>query len=225
MAQAMLRGRLFRLALCCAALASFAAHAVGNRIADPATGCATSNPYPEGPDGSESIRWNGACQDGLLSGYGTLVWYRDGAETERNEGMFWSGELHGPATTSYPDGTRILGTYNVGQRNGQFMSFRPDGGHTDSEFSAGRLISEHAVAAPQSYSPGSPVTQLRAAARAFEPDPMFETIIISSAGVSNGYTAPASRPVQYAYAGTPDVQPVYTAHPAQSYNAPAYAEK
>lgn len=203
------------LALCAVTLLFPAfGKAAGTLVRDPATGCATSNPYPEGPEGSESISWNGACQGGLLSGYGTLVWYRSGVETERNEGMFWSGEMHGPASTIYPDGTRILGTYNTGQRNGQFMTYRPDGGHAVAEFQDGRLIAEYVGAAPQSIvrpaMTRQPDAPLRAAARAFEPDPIFETIIISSKGVTASLPAPVERPYKVAYAGWSD-SPVYTA--------------
>lgn len=204
------------LLLCSALIVPASGEAAGALVRDPVTGCATSNPYPEGPEGSESIRWNGACQDGLLSGYGTLVWYRGNAETERNEGMFWAGEMHGPASTAYPDGTRILGTYNTGQRNGQFMTFRPDGSHVVSEFQDGRLIAEHAVAAPQSalqQAPpmmAQPAMALQTAVRAFEPDPVFQTIIISGNGVTTGPGTALPRPVQIAHAGQAD-SPRYAA--------------
>lgn len=126
----------------------------GNVIHDRVSGCGTSNPFPT--DG-ESIRWYGACQDGLLSGHGTLIWYQNGQETQRNEGTFWAGEMHGPITTTYPDRTQLIGTYQAGMRNGQFMTFRTDGSHTLSIFDRGQLISERQVGAslqsPQFQSP------------------------------------------------------------------------
>lgn len=68
-------------------------------ITDPASNCATSNPFPKG---NERITWTGGCRNGLLDGQGVLTWYRDDAMTERNEGTFRAGELHGEATTTFP---------------------------------------------------------------------------------------------------------------------------
>ncbi|MCC7045430.1 MAG: hypothetical protein IT562_01835 [Alphaproteobacteria bacterium] len=90
-------------------------------VKDPQSGCATSNPFP---NPNESIRWFGNCRDGKLDGRGTLVWYRDGAETERNEGSFKDGELDGYAVTKYPEGYVVHGQYSKGQRHGAFMTIR-----------------------------------------------------------------------------------------------------
>lgn len=90
-------------------------------VKDAQSGCATSNPFP---NPNESIRWFGNCQDGRLDGRGTLVWYRDGAETERNEGSFKDGELDGYAVTKYPEGYVVHGQYRKGQRHGAFMTVR-----------------------------------------------------------------------------------------------------
>jgi hypothetical protein len=90
-------------------------------VKDPQSGCATTNPFP---NPNESIRWFGNCRDGKLDGRGTLVWFRDGAETERNEGNFKDGELDGYAVTKYPEGYVVHGQYRQGQRHGQFMTIR-----------------------------------------------------------------------------------------------------
>ncbi len=137
-----LLGQLFLFSVVAAFWAPAAG--AGNVIRDRVSGCGTSNPFPS--DG-ESIRWYGACQDGLLSGHGTLIWYQNGQETQRNEGTFWAGEMHGPITTTYPDRTQLIGTYQAGMRNGQFMTFRTDGSHTVSIFDRGQLISERQVGA------------------------------------------------------------------------------
>lgn len=94
-------------------------------VKDAQSGCATSNPFP---NPNESIRWFGNCRDGKLDGRGTLVWYRDGNETERNEGTFKDGEMDGYVVTTYPEGYVVHGQYAKGQRHGQFMTIR---GSTD----------------------------------------------------------------------------------------------
>ena len=184
----------------------------GNVIRDRVTGCGTSNPFPaEG----ESIRWYGSCQDGLLSGHGTLIWYQNGQETQRNEGTFWAGEMHGPITTTYPDRTQLIGTYQAGTRNGQFMTFRTDGSHTVSIFDRGQLISERLVSAtgqlppqtaPQPATTGSrqpaapPLARPTAAIADRTATPpnwrdsfaggsglAQDTVVISGSGIENGY--------------------------------------
>lgn len=167
-----LLGQLFLFTL--VATFSVPVAGAGNIIRDRVSGCGTSNPFPS--DG-ESIRWYGACQDGLLSGHGTLIWYQNGQETQRNDGTFWAGEMHGPITTTYPDRTQLVGTYQAGMRNGQFMTFRTDGSHTVSIFDRGQLISERQVSAsfqsPQFQSPRQTGTARSTpfTARASAPDP------------------------------------------------------
>ena len=65
-----------------------------------------ANPFARA---DEEIRWFGACDDGRVSGQGTLVWYIEGIESERNEGAFRDGEFHGEVITTYPDGEVIVG--------------------------------------------------------------------------------------------------------------------
>lgn len=115
-------------------------------IVDAESNCGTSNPFPQ-PD--ERIRWYGACADGKLSGNGTLVWYRGQRETERNEGNFVAGELHGEAITTYPDGRYIVGNYVDGQRDGPFVIHVGDGQHLQAVYSAGRLESQEELSEQQ----------------------------------------------------------------------------
>ncbi len=108
-------------------------------IKDPGNGCATSNPFP---NPNESIRWFGSCRDGKLDGRGTLTWYRDGAETERNEGTFKDGELDGFATTRALEGYVVYGQYKRGIRHGQFMTVRNTGDHIKATYLNGQLVSQ-----------------------------------------------------------------------------------
>ncbi|MCW5730870.1 MAG: hypothetical protein KIT20_08945 [Alphaproteobacteria bacterium] len=110
-----------------------------SRIVDPETQCATSNPFPV--DG-ETIRWNGACRDGLLEGPGVLTWFRNGRVHERDEGTFRRGELHGDATITFADGSTIFGNYTDGRRNGEFVIVRADNSYVRAVYQMDRLVSE-----------------------------------------------------------------------------------
>ena len=108
-------------------------------IVDGVSGCATSNPQPTA---GETIRWFGSCGNGKLSGQGTLIWYRDGREVERNEGGFRGGELHGEVVTTFDDGGYIVGEYIGGQRNGNFLIRRPDGSYLHTIYEDGKLSAQ-----------------------------------------------------------------------------------
>jgi hypothetical protein len=108
-------------------------------IADPVSNCATSNPFARA---DEEIRWFGACGDGRVSGQGTLVWYIEGIESERNEGTFRGGEFHGEVITTYPDGEVIVGSYTDGVREGDFTVISMTGIHIRATFRGGELTSE-----------------------------------------------------------------------------------
>jgi hypothetical protein len=129
----------------------------GKWIVDEQTGCATSNPSPTL---GESVRWYGLCRDGRLHGHGTLIWYRDGVETGRNEGVFRDGLLDGDAVTSYPNGHVLIGQYRAGRRHGQFVAIMPDGAHIQASYADGKLqsqrkLSDAEVAAWQRRRPGA----------------------------------------------------------------------
>ncbi|MBL8707483.1 MAG: hypothetical protein JNM30_21715 [Rhodospirillales bacterium] len=108
-------------------------------VKDAKSGCATSNPYP---NPNETITWFGNCRDGKLDGRGTLVWYRDGKETERNEGAFKQGEMDGYAVTTYPEGYTVHGQYKQGQRHGQFMTVRASGEYVRATYYNGKLVDQ-----------------------------------------------------------------------------------
>ncbi|MGQ0676381.1 MAG: hypothetical protein ACT4N4_09915, partial [Rhodospirillales bacterium] len=108
-------------------------------VKDPQNGCATSNPFP---NPNESIRWSGGCAGGKLDGKGTLIWFRDGVETERNDGTFHQGEMDGYAVTRYADGNVVHGQYKEGQRHGSFMTVRSGGEHVSATYVEGRLLNQ-----------------------------------------------------------------------------------
>lgn len=115
-------------------------------IVDSSNGCGTSNPFPKP---NESISWKGGCRDGKLDGPGTLTWYRNNIETERDQGNFRGGELDGEAVISYPDGHAIIGTYRDGQRHGEFIVTKPNGQVTISQYEDGRFVSEKQLSASE----------------------------------------------------------------------------
>lgn len=143
----MYRARQLKFALIAAQIVSLAgltiplqrAAAADGLIVDAATGCATSNPFPRE---NERIRWNGACKDGLLQGRGTLIWFVDGLETERNTGFFQGGEMDGAAVTEFSNGGRIHGTYVAGVRDGIFYLERPDGAVVQAQYRNGEFENE-----------------------------------------------------------------------------------
>lgn len=115
-------------------------------VTDPQSNCSTSNPYPQG---QESIRWTGGCRDGLLDGAGILTWYRDGRWTERNEGTFRAGELHGSAITTFPDGSTIAGTYVDGKRHGEFILSRTNDTYSRAFYRNDQLVEERPLTREQ----------------------------------------------------------------------------
>jgi len=108
-------------------------------VKDAKSGCATSNPFP---NPNETITWFGNCSGGKLDGRGTLVWFRDGKETERNEGSFRQGEMDGYAVTTYPEGYTVHGQYKQGQRHGSFMTIRASGEYIRATYYDGKLVDQ-----------------------------------------------------------------------------------
>jgi hypothetical protein len=115
-------------------------------IRDAENGCGTSNPIPRP---GESIRWRGGCRDGLLDGPGALMWLQDGKVREQNEGTFVAGEVDGQATTSFPDGSMVVGTYARGVRHGEFLIRRANGDAIRAIFADGQLLSERQLNAAE----------------------------------------------------------------------------
>jgi hypothetical protein len=77
-------------------------------IEDTVAHCWAANPNPEG---GESISWSGGCEDGLLSGPGTLTWTQNGRVTGRDEGSFKEGRLTGHGRIISSDGTIYDGAF------------------------------------------------------------------------------------------------------------------
>lgn len=92
-----------------------------NWIKDPISGCWAADPAPEP---GESIAWSGACVEDLVSGEGTLTWYKDGHITGTDEGTFKAGELSGHARVTRADGSSYDGDF---PGNGTITL--PDGTH------------------------------------------------------------------------------------------------
>jgi DnaJ domain/MORN repeat len=92
-----------------------------NRIAgwsfDPQTGCAVWNPAPE-PD--ETVRWSGACQDGVATGPGVEQWFAGAELGDRLEVTYINGrDRIGSVIVTYPDGSKYIGSLNSnGNREG-----------------------------------------------------------------------------------------------------------
>jgi hypothetical protein len=73
---------------------------------------------------------------------GTLMWFQDGKIREKNEGTFAAGELEGQATTTFADGSMIIGHYSHGVRHGEFVIRRTSGSNVRALYAQGKLISE-----------------------------------------------------------------------------------
>ncbi len=94
-------------------------------IKDTASNCWAANPDPSP---GESIAWMGACEDGLVSGAGTLAWYLNGKLVGRDEGTFKNGELMGHGRISLSDGANFEGDFP-----GKGVLTLPNGQKVDAE--------------------------------------------------------------------------------------------
>ena len=77
-------------------------------IYDPHSKCWAGDPDPH--DG-ETIAWEGKCDGGLVSGFGTLTWYRGGRIDGRDIGTFAAGILSGRGKIIDGDGTVFEGEF------------------------------------------------------------------------------------------------------------------
>ena len=77
-------------------------------IEDKVVHCWAGNPHPQ--DG-EQIYWSGACENGLISGEGTLTWLQNGQITGRDIGTFKGGMLTGHGRITAVDGTSYEGEF------------------------------------------------------------------------------------------------------------------
>ena len=77
-------------------------------IRDPRSGCFAGNPFPAP---GESIQWTGGCENGLLSGEGTLTWYAGRRIVARDVGTFVGGILSGHGRIMSVDGWSFEGEF------------------------------------------------------------------------------------------------------------------
>lgn len=138
------------------------AAAKGRWIVDPVSRCATTSAFSTP---GESIRWYGECRDGKLHGRGTLIWYNGQIETERNEGTFQKGEMHGDVLTTFPDGRAVYGQYWTGVRHGYFLVMRADRQAVKATYKKGRLIARQQVSPTEALNWQTRWQQRQAAAR------------------------------------------------------------
>lgn len=80
------------------------------------------------PSPGETVKWSGACKDGLASGEGTETFYLNGKFAERRTGTFTSGSLNGHGVAAVADGTTYDGEWRYGARQGHGMLKLPNGG-------------------------------------------------------------------------------------------------
>ncbi len=175
-------------------------------LIDPANGCGTSNPIPRL---GETIRWRGGCREGLLDGAGTLMWFQDGKVREKNEGTFLEGELEGQATTTFADGSVIIGKYSRGTRHGEFVIRRNGGSNVRALYAQGKLISERELSDEE--------------LRAFR-DGKYRPAPIEAANAAVAQAAAAQPAPVYAPAPAPAYvpsAPIQVAQPAVQVAAPA----
>jgi hypothetical protein len=77
-------------------------------IKDAEKNCWAANPNPEP---GESVAWTGACENGLVSGEGTLTWSIRGKVVGRDQGTFKDGELSGHGSITQTGGASFEGDF------------------------------------------------------------------------------------------------------------------
>jgi hypothetical protein len=87
----------------------------GGWIFDTAAGCKVWNPHPQP---NETIRWSGACANGMAQGRGAAQWFRGNLPFESDEGEWREGRQAGYGTQVWPTG-RYDGELVDGEPNGR----------------------------------------------------------------------------------------------------------
>src|SRR5581483_3911880 len=87
----------------------------GSWIADQRTHCRVWQPAPQP---HASLRWSGACTNGLAQGPGMVEWVTDGKAVEVARGQWRDGKQTGPGVSTKINGERYEGEYRDGQANG-----------------------------------------------------------------------------------------------------------
>lgn len=86
-------------------------------IADQHTGCRVWNTFP---NDSDTISWDGPCENGFASGFGVVRWSKNiGGEYEVNEGEFRGGRLNGHAIITAGSDLRFEGEFRNHLPNGK----------------------------------------------------------------------------------------------------------
>jgi hypothetical protein len=93
-----------------------------NWLTDKISNCTT---YNSNPKVGETIRWYGACKNGLIEGYGRLEWYVDNKLTQLSIGEYSAGKVEGRVKMTTYIESRIQWEYD-----GYFVNDLYDGlGH------------------------------------------------------------------------------------------------
>jgi MORN repeat len=111
-----LAGRAAALATALALAVPVAAHSAetGGWILDASAGCKVWNPHPQP---NETMRWSGACANGMAQGRGAAQWFRGNLPFESDEGEWREGRQTGYGTQVWPTG-RYDGELADGEPNG-----------------------------------------------------------------------------------------------------------
>jgi MORN repeat len=86
----------------------------GAWILDTGAGCKVWNPHPQP---NETIRWTGACPNGMAQGHGAAQWFRGNLPFETDEGEWREGRQSGFGTQVWP----------TGRYDGELVDGEPDG--------------------------------------------------------------------------------------------------
>ena len=98
--------------------------AEGIWLTDPKTGCKI---WDQAPEPGESASWDGPCQDGLSTGTGTLLWFKDGKPNGSYVGERVGGKANGHGVNIWPNGQRYEGSWKDELFNGKGTYTWPDG--------------------------------------------------------------------------------------------------
>lgn len=86
----------------------------GDWMADVSVACRVWNPHPQP---NETVRWSGACVNGLAQGRGAAQWFRNDLPFEADEGEWRDGRQVGYGTQVWPSG----------RYDGELIDSQPDG--------------------------------------------------------------------------------------------------
>jgi hypothetical protein len=73
----------------------------GGWMEDAASRCRVWNPHPQP---NESVKWAGACENGLAHGRGTVQWLKNNLAFETDEGEWQEGRQTGEGIQTWPSG-------------------------------------------------------------------------------------------------------------------------